>query len=296
MFFLSGFGYFADSLILLLMSITVGPAVKEFRPSFPRGVLMAAYAGMLTGALFFGFTGDMIARRLAFNSSLFICSTFAIVAGASPNWITLGPFVSLSCFGGGGNVVLDATVFLEFLPSKYQWLLTVMACWWGLGPVVAAAFAWPFLSLPQFICATGEVCTRSKNMGWRYVWFANGALVMVLSILRIMLVHLPETPKFLISQGRDEEAVAALQKVANRYNRPCSLTVDQLLACGQIKSHDGSESPRGFTALAMHLKGLFQTRQLALSTSLIWLSWLYCMYIVLRLPPKISRVPRRTYR
>lgn len=63
--------------------------------------------------------------------SLMICSIFAIVAGSSPNWIVLGLFVCLSSFGGGGNLVLDTAVFLEYLPSSRQWMLTLMACWWG---------------------------------------------------------------------------------------------------------------------------------------------------------------------
>jgi hypothetical protein len=63
--------------------------------------------------------------------SLIICSVFAIVAGSSPNWIVLGLFVCLSSFGGGGNLVLDTAVFLEYLPSSRQWMLTLMACWWG---------------------------------------------------------------------------------------------------------------------------------------------------------------------
>jgi MFS family permease len=70
---------------------------------------------------------------------------FAIVAGASPNWIVLGLFVSLSAFGGGGNLIMDTAVFLEFCPSRYNWVLTFMAAWWGVGQLIAGLFAWPFL-------------------------------------------------------------------------------------------------------------------------------------------------------
>jgi MFS family permease len=86
---------------------------------------------MLVGALFWGLSADIIGRRFAFNVSLIISSIFAIVAGAAPNWVVLGLFVCLSAFGAGGNLVLDTTVFLEYLPSSKQWLLTLMACWWG---------------------------------------------------------------------------------------------------------------------------------------------------------------------
>lgn len=85
-----------------------------------------------TGALFWGLSADIIGRKFAFNCSLMVCSIFAIVAGSSPNWIVLGLFVCLSGFGGGGNLVLDTAVFLEYLPSQHQWLLTLMAAWWGV--------------------------------------------------------------------------------------------------------------------------------------------------------------------
>jgi hypothetical protein len=54
------------------------------------------------------------------------------VAGASPSWEVLGLFVCLSAFGAGGNLVLDTAVFLEYLPSYRQWMLTLMAAWWGM--------------------------------------------------------------------------------------------------------------------------------------------------------------------
>jgi MFS family permease len=132
LFVLNGFGYAVDSLILLIQSIIAGQAALEFNPGYPNGLTIAAYVGMLVGALFWGIGADIIGRKTAFNVSLIICSIFAIVAGASPNWEVLGLFVCLSAFGAGGNLVLDTAVFLEYLPSTRQWLLTLMAAWWGM--------------------------------------------------------------------------------------------------------------------------------------------------------------------
>lgn len=128
---MNGFGYAVDSLILLIQSIISGQARLEFQPSYATGLTIAVYVGMLAGAIFWGFSADIIGRRFAFNVSLFVSSVFTVVAGASPSWITLGLFICLSAFGAGGNLVLDTTVFLEYLPSKNQWLLTLMAAWWG---------------------------------------------------------------------------------------------------------------------------------------------------------------------
>jgi MFS family permease len=117
--------------LLLVQSIIAEDAAKEFNPSYPKGLTIAVYVGMLAGALFWGISADVIGRRFAFNFSLIISSIFALLAGSSPNWEVLGLWVCLSAFGAGGNLVLDTTVFLEYLPSKYQWLLTLMASWWG---------------------------------------------------------------------------------------------------------------------------------------------------------------------
>lgn len=130
-----------DSLILLIQSIIAGEAMLEFNPSYPTGMTIAVYVGMLVGALFWGSTADIIGRRFAFNFSLLISSIFTIAAGASPNWIVLGLFICLSAFGSGGNLVLDTTVFLEYLPSKDQWLLTLMAAWWGKSSISSRAGA-----------------------------------------------------------------------------------------------------------------------------------------------------------
>ncbi|OKL61711.1 hypothetical protein UA08_02337 [Talaromyces atroroseus] len=274
LFCLNGFGYAVDSLILLIQSIISGKAELEFQPSYSTGLTIAVYVGMLVGALFWGLSADVIGRRFAFNVSLFISSVFTIVAGASPNWVVLGLFTCLSAFGAGGNLVLDTAVFLEYLPSKEQWLITLMAAWWGCGQLIAGLFAWAFL--PNYSCASAATCTYDNNKGWRYVWYTSGAFVFVLSVLRVTIIRLQETPKFLITDGRDEQAVKVLQDIAKSYNRPCSLTVGMLQQLGTLqRPNQGAKRQRfSFSELIFHFQGLFSTRKIGLSTVLVWFSWL----------------------
>ncbi|EJD40972.1 membrane transporter [Auricularia subglabra TFB-10046 SS5] len=277
MFMLNGFGYAVDSLIMLIQSIIARQAALEFHPGFANGLTVATYVGLLIGALFWGLSADIIGRRFAFNCSLMICSIFAIIAGAATNWIVLGLFVSLACFGAGGNLVLDTTVFLEYLPSKDQWVLTAMAAWWGVGQLIAGLFAWAFL--PNFSCPDplyhpdAPPCVRKDNMGWRYVWFAGGGLVFVMSVLRITVIRLRETPKYLIAEGKDAEVVATLQEIATKYNRPCSLTLEKLEACGTTSSSH-AKSRASFSEVWIHIRGLYLSKRMGLSTTLIWFSWM----------------------
>lgn len=139
--------YAVDALQLSLQGIISVQAILEFQPSYEKGMTIALYIGMLVGALFWGFSADIIGRKIAFNVSLFICAVFTIVAGAAPNWESLGFFISMAAFGAGGNLILDTTVFLEYLPSNKQWLVSLLAAWWGVGCTLAGLVAWGFMRM-----------------------------------------------------------------------------------------------------------------------------------------------------
>lgn len=121
-------------------------------------------------------------------------------------------------------------------------------------------------------------------MGWRYVFYTSGALVFIMSIARVLVIRFHETPKFLLCQGRDEDVVKTLQNLAQKHNRACHLTLEQLEAHGQIHSSH-AKNRASFSELAVHVKGLFVTKTLAFSTTLVWISWAliglgYALYYV----------------
>ncbi|KAI5863559.1 MFS general substrate transporter [Durotheca rogersii] len=273
LFVLNGFGYAVDSLVLLLQSNIAGPAFREFgQVGYDNGLTISVYVGMLLGAIFWGLGADIVGRRWAFNISLFICSVATIVAGAAPNWPSLGFFIAMIGFGAGGNLILDTTVFLEYLPSNKQWALTFLACWWGVGQAVTGFICWGFLVRPDWNCESADNCPRESNGGWRYVMFTAGALVFVMSIARITVVRLQETPKYRLCTGEDAELVETLHSIAKKYNRPCTLTLEKLEACGVVRNLH-SESRFSLQETFIHFSGLFATRTISISTILIWVSW-----------------------
>lgn len=105
--------------------------------------------------------------------------------------------------------------------------------------------------------------------------YTAGSLVLFMSILRITVVRLRETPKYLLGMDEDAKLVETIHFLSSKYNRPCSLTLEQLQACGIVRGTHSSK--RGLAALwgeaGVHLGGLFATRQMAISTVLIWFSW-----------------------
>lgn len=100
-----------------------------------------------------------------------------------------------------------------------------------------------------------------------------GAMIFLLSIARVTVIRLEETPKFLLGQGKDAELAQHLHHLAARYNRQCSIDATQLMACGTIVSAH-SRSKSSVDELSIHLRSLFATKRLAQMMILIWLSHL----------------------
>jgi hypothetical protein len=190
-------------------------------------------------------------------------------------------------FGGGGNLILDTAVYLEFLPGKYQWSLTFMACWWGIGQMVAGLVAWPLLA--NFSCTDKRDCTNANNSGWRYTFYTLGSFVLVLSIIRMLVIRLKESPKWLLSQNRDEEVVNVIQEIAHAAGKESPLTIEQLKSFGPVFPTRGS-SKYDPMIIFNHIKGklivfiyvfefseifigLFPNRKVGYSTFLNIASW-----------------------
>ncbi len=95
----------------------------------------------------------------------------------------------------------------------------------------------------------------------------------VCSILRVTIIRLRETPKYLLTKGQDAAVVKTFHYIAQKYNRPCSLSLGELESCGSIQSTYG-KSRYSMSEFWAHIRGLFVTRQLAISTVMIWFSWL----------------------
>jgi len=102
--------------------------------------------------------------------------------------------------------------------------------------------------------------------------YTSGVLVLVMSVARITVIRLRETPKYLLGEGKEQELVDDFHKMAAKYNRKCSLTVEQLEACGVISSAH-ARNAFSISELTIHFRGLFATRTIGFSTVLIWLSW-----------------------
>jgi len=290
LFIVIGFGWSMDNLWPIVTSLIFTPVKNEFHPTRAPFLTLAQNIGLLVGAVFWGFGCDIFGRRWAFNLTIGITAVFGMVAAASPNFAAIGTFAALWSVGVGGNLPVDSSIFLEFLPGTHQYLLTVLSIFWSLAQVFATLVAWPLLG--NLTCQqTDTKCARSENMGWRYLMIVMGGVALIMFFFRFVLFTIFESPKFLMGKGDDEEAVRIVHEVARRNGKTTNLTVADLAICETIGTQPGSsdaghEPNQQTTATAAikrnmekfdasHVKALFATKKLAFSTGLITVVWAF---------------------
>lgn len=292
LFVLCGFGWLADNMWLQTVALTLPSLTLEFGPSETnvRYTTCATFIGLCIGASFWGTASDVIGRRLAFNATLFLAGVFGLGVGGGPSWIGTCALYSSLGIGIGGNLPVDGALFLEFIPTASQGLLTLLSVWWPVGQLVSSLVAWGFLS--KYKCESTltsckiappgqECCSKDMNMGWRYLNITMGAITFLMFVCRFFLFHLFESPKFLLSRGRQAEAVATVRGIAYMNKKKTWLTEDILNAIGghpdvvtDEKLSTAEIVKRQLNKFStQRVKPLFGYKKLGINTALVWFCW-----------------------
>ncbi|GKU05895.1 unnamed protein product [Fusarium langsethiae] len=305
---LCGFGYLLDLLWAQAFGLVLGPLQQElgFGDNESGNISTSFNAGLTAGAFVWGFLADIIGRRWAFNLTCLFSSIFGICLGASNNYNTFLVLTAFVGFGVGGNIPIDTTITLEFIPQNKRFLLACLSVFQPIGVVICSAIAFGFI--PVYACSpnfsepdaliscnnvsSGErCCSRGDNMGWRYLLFTIGGITLFIFILRFFVFNFHETPKYLVYRGRDEEAINTLQHMADINKKECGLTLDMFDSLQGEESSLGSgdsETPAlGAGKKQLNLKWskkaklelyrykmLFSSAKVTRLTILVWLTYI----------------------
>ena len=199
-----GAGWAADAMEVLLISFALPAIRQEWGLSTAQAGLLgtAIFLGMLAGAWFWGTLSDRIGRKLGFILTVLIDSGFGLLSAFSPNFATLVLLRALTGFGVGGTLPVDYAIFAEYLPRKQRGrYLVYLEAFWALGALVAAGLAW--LIVPR--------------VGWRPLLAISALPGLIVFWIRR---YVPESPRFLLVHGREEEARAILRQVALENGAP----------------------------------------------------------------------------
>jgi MFS transporter, putative metabolite:H+ symporter len=196
-FWLIGAGMFFDGYDLYVGASVLGAAVAQkfaVLAQVPQFISWT-FVGMTIGAVIAGFVGDRYGRRFSYQINLLVfgLASFAAAAAPSMEWLIAARFVM--GLGLGAEIVVGYSTMTEFVPpkSRGRWM-AFMAF------IVVAGFP-----------ATSIISTFViPNFGWRPMFVIAGVGALVVWYLR---KKLPESPRWLESQGRTAEAEALMQEI-----------------------------------------------------------------------------------
>ncbi|WP_159923288.1 MFS transporter [Rhodococcus sp. WAY2] len=147
--------------------------------------------GMTIGALVIGTLTDVIGRRRALLYAVAAFSLLTLLCAVAPNPFFFGLFRFLAGVGLGGALPTALALVNEF--SKKQGggsASTLLMTGYHVGAVATAALAIVLI----------------EPFGWRSM-FVAGALPAIV-LIPLMLRYLPESPSYLLAQGKRSEAEA----------------------------------------------------------------------------------------
>lgn len=200
--FVNGLVWASDAMEVLIIGFVL-PAITALWALSPAqaGLVGAAtFAGMFVGAWAWGAAADRIGRRRVFLLTVLLDGAFGLLSALSPNLWVLIALRFLTGTAIGGTLPVDYAVMAEFLPAHARGrFLVYLESFWALGTIVVALLAWAIIpALPE--------------QGWRWLLAASALPGLLGYWLR---VGVPESPRFLLVQGREAEAQAVLGKVAH---------------------------------------------------------------------------------
>jgi MFS family permease len=169
------------------------------------GLIASVYLfGEVVGALFFGRLSDQLGRKrlLIYTLLLYLCGTglAAFVTGHHTGWLVFFYLTRLLAgMGIGGQYAAINSAIDEMMPSKYRGRVDI----WINGTYWAGAILGSFVSL-IFLNVFAE------NVGWRLAFLMGPVLALIVIVVGRTL---PESPRWLMTHGRMEEAEAELKKI-----------------------------------------------------------------------------------
>lgn len=118
-------------------------------------------------------------------------------------------------------------------------------------------------------------------MGWRYMVLTLGALTFVMFLCRFFLFHLFESPKYLLSRGRQSEAVGVVHGIAY-FNKTQTWLSEEILETVGGKSEKVEETKMSTAQIIKNSLGKFSTQRIGplfkdktigLTMILLWFQW-----------------------
>src|SRR5476649_1470489 len=158
------------------------------------GALASFYLlGAVVGALIFGWLTDRHGRARLFFITLAVYVTGTLLTAFAWDFASIAAFRCLTGFGIGGEYAAINSAIDELIPARLRGRINLIinGSFW-LGAMLGSALSLVLLD-PRVLGAA---------LGWRVCFLLGAAFAAVILLVRR---HVPESPRWLVSQGRVAE-------------------------------------------------------------------------------------------
>ena len=233
-----------------VLPVLIGP--WKITPTEIGFLISASYIGQLAGALIFSRLSESYGRTRIAAAATAIMSIMSVGCALSGNFTALFACRLLQGIGVGGEMPVAATYISELSPAGQR----------------GRFFMLYEMIFPVGLMATGQVgAWVVPYLGWQAMFLIGGIPGLIITLL---LLRLPESPRWLISRGRLGEAEAIIREVEASTERRIAPPSPAMAA----KPADAKSAAPQRTRWAEVLSPVFLRR-----TMIVWTLW-FCAYFV----------------
>lgn len=247
---INGFAWAFDAFDTGLVTFVVASLAKEWKLNAGQiGLILSiGLAGMFLGALGAGRIADRLGRKKVFQITMLVFSLASLLCAFSWSLVSLLIFRFLVGVGLGGETPVVNSILGEFIPAKERGRVQgLLNTFWALGWVSAAVIA--FFVIPIW--------------GWRWAFVAGALPAFYVWVVRR---NLPESPRWLIRQGRITEAEAIVSEIE------ASVCKEKNIVLPELNSPSDEESKTKASVTTI-LSPLYRRR-----TVMFWTLWFLAMF------------------
>jgi MFS family permease len=220
-----GVGWALDSFEVNIVGNVLSLVKRLFHLSdLASSLLVSSWlVGILVGAWGFGYLADRLGRKRLIVLTIGLYAAATVATACAWNYPSLMAFRFLTALGVGAEYSVVNASIAEFVPAKARgWAGALVINFWSAGAMLGSAVTLVLLA------------TLPPATAWRLT-FAVGALgALAIALFRR---HLPESPRWLMRQGRWREARAVVEQVTGEDPGPVTVSAPTPPAAAPLLAH-----------------------------------------------------------
>jgi putative MFS transporter len=211
-------GYFFDVIDFTIFGSLVPYIISSKFASAPEAGLVGAATvfGMFVGTAGQGQLSDRFGRRFIYQFNLLLFGIFTILGAFAPNVVSLIVCRFIAGLGLGAEQPLAFAYAGEYSPKNIRGRILALvhfiggACVWPIGTALVLLFGTTLFA-------------GNPDYAWRGVWLLIGVGALIAWVFRFTL---PESPRYLATHGRGQEALDVLGRLGISLPPLSSLSTD----------------------------------------------------------------------